>query len=134
MKKMILSVLIAVMLLGASLPVKAETMSFVVTVNKKGVGEDNVSKKTQKAGGSRYENRFYVTVTKFEIKNTINLYSRQVTDINMTSYPCQFKASETNKTKNNPNVGDAPFGKKYRLHAYFGGKSGTAKARGRFTP
>lgn len=134
MKKMKICILMVMLILGSSFSVYADTITFNVTVNKDKVNEDNYSRKVSKAGGTSYENRYYVTPTSFPIRDTVHVFSRQEDNVNCTSYPCSLVPGKENITLNNPYTGDAPSGKMYRLHAYFGGKSGSAQVLGRFTP
>lgn len=134
-KKRILGFLCGTVILACSATVSADTITFDVTVNKDKVNEDNYSRKVNKAGGTVYENRFYVTPTSFPIPNQVQAFSRQENNVNKTSYPCTLKPGNENITLSNPYVGnDAPAYQIYRLHAYFGGRSGSARVLGRFTP
>ena len=134
MRKKIIGMLIGIMALTSSLSVYADTITFDVTVNKNQINEDNYSRKVYKSGGAAYENRFYVTPTSFPIRNIVNVYSRQENNLDLTSYPPSLKPGEENITVSNPYLGDAPAYEIYRLHAYFGGSSGSARVLGRFTP
>ncbi|MEF2879376.1 MAG: hypothetical protein U0N90_13255 [Blautia sp.] len=135
MKKRLLGILVGAMIIGNTLSVYADTITFDVTVNAEKFNEDNYSRKVNKSGGAAYENRFYVTPTSFPIRNIVNAYSRQENNINKTSYPCSLKPGKENITMSNPYVGDdAPANQIYRLHAYFGGDTGSARVLGRFTP
>lgn len=134
MKKRLIGILAGMMILANSTTAFAETMDFIVTVNKEQSNEDNYSKKTWKAGGAQYENRFYVTPKEFLIRDKVNVYSRQVNSPQYSSYARQLIPGKENVTVSNPYLGDAPAGEYYRLHAYFGGTTGSACVRGRYTP
>lgn len=134
MKKRLIGAIVGIMLVANSVAVHADTITFDVTVNKAEINEDNYSRKVNKAGGSAYENRFYVTPTSFPVRNVVNVYSRQENNVNCTSYARSLEPGKENITVSNPYVGDAPAYQIYRLHAYFGGNSGSARVLGRFTP
>lgn len=134
MKKRLLGILVGAMIIGNTLSVYADTITFDVTVNAEKFNEDNYSRKVNKSGGAAYENRFYVTPTSFPIRNIVNVYSRQENNLDLTSYPRSLKPGEENISVSNPYLGDAPAYEIYRLHAYFGGSSGSARVLGRFTP
>lgn len=134
MKKRLIGILAGMMILANSTTAFAETIDFIVTVNKEQSNEDNYSKKAAKAGGSLYENRFYVTPKTFLIRDNVNVYSRQEDDPACTSYARQLIPGQENVTVSNPYLSNAPAGKYYRLHAYFGGSIGSASVRGRYTP
>ena len=134
MKKRLIGILAGMMILANSTTAFAETIDFIVTVNKEQYNEDNYSRKAAKAGGSLHENRFYVTPKEFLTRNNVNVYSRQEEDPSCTSYARQLIPGKENITVSNPYLGDAPAGKYYRLRAYFGGTSGSACVRGRYTP
>lgn len=131
-KKFFGMVFLCMFLMGAT--VYADTITFDVTVNKSGVNEDNYSRKVNKGCGSVYENRYYVTPKEFVIRDKVQVFSRQEDNVNKTSYPCTLAPGKENVTLSNPYTGTAPCGVLYRLRAYFGGTSGSARVKGNFTP
>lgn len=132
MKRALALLLICTFLFGTN--VFAAGIDFDVTVNKDKINEDNYSRKITKNGGSKYENRFYVTAKQFIIRDTIQCYSLQEDDRTMTSYPRTLKPGMEYETKSNPYVGNAPANKIYRMHSYFGGSVGSCRLKGTFCP
>ena len=65
--------------------VHAETSNFTLTVTRTGYGEDDISKKTNKAGGDAYENCFYAKPTYFNRKGRIMLQSVKKEDKSVCS-------------------------------------------------
>lgn len=73
-KKIICSLVLGTSLLGIGTTAYADTTNFTLTLTRSGANEDNISKRTIKAGGSSWENRFYVTPTYYS--NVGSIYAR----------------------------------------------------------
>ncbi len=63
------------MLFSTGLLAHAETTDFTLTVNNFGYQQDNLSKRTLKAGGTDYGNKCYVRATNF-VKRITNMHLR----------------------------------------------------------
>lgn len=58
----------------------AATNPFNISVTRTGYLEDNISKRTKKAGGTKFDNYFYATPTSFSPNGSIHLKSVKLTD------------------------------------------------------
>ena len=139
MRKNIIVMLVMMICLSFfAIPVKADTVSFDITVNSKtaGASTDPYSKKTLKAGGSAYENKFYVTAKSVSNDKSICVFSVRVKKPEVTSEPIKINKSVVNKTKSSIyDSKKAPANEYYRLNSYLApGSSGKVRVKGRYTP
>ena len=74
-KKFFVLGLCMIMLLSTGILAHAETKEFTLTVNSTGYQQDNLSKRTLKAGGSDYEKKCYVRATSFDGTGTVYVQS-----------------------------------------------------------
>lgn len=136
--KLFLGAMCMFLLLAVGKVSNAETKDFTLTLNRNGVGNDALSKKTIKAGGTAYENKCYVTTTSMQGSGIIYVKSIKYTDstikskqdlsLNSSTSIGVKKSCEYNKS--------APSGDSYYLQGRYAinSKSDTVKAVGRYTP
>ena len=138
MRKTSKIIIIAMLMLTFfAIPVSAATTNFTLTVTRNGQNQDPISKRTEKAGGSKYEKKFYVTNETFT-----GIGDMRVTSINLNNSKIVSKPKTINqKTKG---VHDswgtdyktiAPSNQYYFLKAeYASGLGNSLNATGRYTP
>lgn len=135
-KKVVCSLALVGCLLGKSAIAYADTTYFTLTVTRSGANQDNLSKRTRKAGGSAYENKFYVTPTGYAGSGIITVESIQLHNSSVFSYPIPIKTDASSRTHSESYRTYATPGKYYYLEGIFGhsNPSSTLNLRGRYTP
>lgn len=123
--------------LGAVMPVYAATSDFTLTVNSTGYNQDNISKRTIKAGGSDYENKAYVRANSFSGTGTIYVKSVKLEDDSIyTNEIALGSASSVGVLKSESYNKYAASGEYYFLQGRFGGSAtgNSLTVVGRYTP
>ncbi|MDE7322428.1 MAG: hypothetical protein K2N73_06785 [Lachnospiraceae bacterium] len=127
-----------IMLLSTGILAHAETKEFTLTVNSSGYQQDNLSKRTLKAGGSDYENRWYVRATGFVGTGTVYVQSIKLNDTSVHSNKeiALGSASSVGVRKDEAYNKYAPSGEYYYLQGRFGASASgdTLNVVGRYTP
>ena len=78
MKKMLMTMMAVIMLCCTCATVShADTTYFTLTLTETGKNQDSMSKKTNKAGGSAYERKSYVTATFFSNPGKVLVKSKK---------------------------------------------------------
>lgn len=134
LKKLLSSIAISTCLLSTGVVAFAETVSFSITA---GRYDTNIvsSRSAQKAGGSNYENKFYVTPTS-STGGFMNVWSRQNYNSNVQSSDAGLDSRRLNVRQEGTYLRYASSGVNYSLH----GKNGTTTGgrpvnfQGRYTP
>lgn len=122
---------------GFTMPVHAATTDFTLTVNNTGYNQDNLSKRTVKAGGSDYENKAYVRANSFSGTGTIYVKSIKLEDTSIyTGEIALGSASSVGVLKNASYNKYAQSGKYYYLQGRFGASAtgNSLTVVGRYTP
>lgn len=135
-KKVFICILtLCICIFGTSLVSYAATSEFTLTVTRSGSNEDNMSKRTLKAGGDRWENYFYVTSTSYAgTTGTIKVKSIKLYDTTLESEPIRFGTAKL-KTDKERYKRYAPSGEYYYLKGEFVASTGNVvKMLGRYTP
>lgn len=125
------------MLTFFAIPVRAATTSFTLTVTRDGQNQDPKSKRTEKAGGSKWKNRYYVTNETFDGLGTIKVKSINLNDSSITSNSKELNLSTkgVRDTEGTEYKTTAPSNQYYYLKAVYGsGLSKSLNATGRYTP
>lgn len=125
------------MLTFCAIPVRAATTSFTLTVTRDGQNQDPKSKRTEKAGGSKWENKYYVTNETFDGFGTIKVTSINLEDSKIASYPktINLKTTGVQDKEGTKYKTVAPKNQYYYLKAeYSSGLSKSLNATGRYTP
>lgn len=121
-----------------TIPVKADTSTFTLTVTKNGQYGDALSKRTLKAGGASFEKKFYVTNETFNGKGTMNVTSINLNNSKIQSYPKSLNsATKGIKDKKGTEYKSyAPANQYYYLKAVYGSGAieDSLNATGRYTP
>ena len=137
-KKLLALGLCMITLLSTGILAHAETKDFTLTVNNTGYQQDNLSKRTLKAGGSAYENKCYVRATSFHGTGTVYVQSIKLNDTGIHSKEeiALGSASSVNVRKDKEYNKYAPSGEYYYLQGRFGASASgdTLKVVGRYTP
>ncbi|GFI23863.1 hypothetical protein IMSAGC011_02653 [Lachnospiraceae bacterium] len=137
-RKIIALGLCMMMLFSTGLLAHAQTTDFTLTVNSSGYQQDNLSKRTLKAGGTDYENKCYVRATNFVGTGTVYVQSIKLTDtsIHSESEIALGSASSVNVRKDKAYNKYAPSGEYYYLQGRFGASASgnTLNVVGRYTP
>lgn len=137
-KKILATSLCMIMLISTGIIAHADTTDFTLTVNKSGYQQDNLSKRTEKAGGSNYENKCYVRATGFTGTGTVYVQSIQIDNsaIHSQSEIALGSASSVGVLKGMNYNQYAPSGKYYYLQGRFGASASgnTLNVVGRYTP
>lgn len=136
LKKLVCTMALAVFVIGTGVVAYAETSAFTLTVNNTGYNQDNISKRTLKAGGSAYENICYVRATGFNGTGTVYVKSVKLNDSSIRSSEIALgSASSVNVLKNATYNQYAPSGEYYFLQGRFGASTGSSiTVVGNYTP
>lgn len=118
-----------------TVPASAATTSFTLTVTKDGQNQNPISKRTEKAGGSRYEKKCYVTTQTFSGNGSMLVQSVKYHEERIKSGKIILNRNTIGKTLT-ARYTEAPENKYYYLKATYG--SGlferSLNATGRYTP
>ncbi|SEQ17870.1 hypothetical protein [Butyrivibrio sp. TB] len=138
MRKTSRIIIIAMLMLTFfAIPVRAATTSFTLTVTKDGQNQDPKSKRTEKAGGANWENKFYVTNDTFTGIGTMIVTSINLKDsrIASNSKVLNLSTKGVRDSKGTEYKTTAPSNQYYYLKAVYGsGLSKSLNATGRYTP
>lgn len=123
--------------LGFAMPVHAATSEFTLTVNNTGYNQDNLSKRTVKAGGTNYENKAYVRANSFSGTGTIYVKSVKLEDTSIhTDEIALGSSSSVGELRKSSYNKYAQSGKYYYLQGRFGASAtgNSLTVVGRYTP
>lgn len=124
-KKVICIVLSVISLLGMTTPIYADTVEFDVTAI-----ADPSSKRVIKAGGSKYENKFYVTGLTFNKEGILCCISVNLENQGIMSYDADISSTYPKSSANYRTT--APSGVYYFMSA--SSNTNLLRVTGRYTP
>lgn len=136
-KKIWMMMFVMILSISFVIPASADTVAFDITVNSQtaGASTDPYSKRVLKAGGSAYENKYYVTPTSASNSTSICVFSIRVKKPELTSEPIKIGKSNLNRTKSSIYDGKANANVYYHLNSYLAASStGKVRIKGRYTP
>lgn len=117
--------------------VRADTTQFTLTVNSTGYQQDNLSKRTLKAGGAAYENKCYVRPTSYTGTGTVYVQSIKLDNINIHSKnEIGLGSASVGNLRSEVYNTYAPSGSYYYLQGRFGASAtgNTLGVMGNYTP
>lgn len=132
LKKLVCLALVGTSIASTSLVAFAATTDFNVTVGNSST--DTKSKRTLKAGGSSYENKFYVTVNSMT-PSGMNVYvSSHILEGPITSNEILVNSGTRGASASYRNTTAAPYEVYYYMDSRMSGPGGDANMTGRYTP
>lgn len=138
MRKTSKIIIIAMLMLSFfAVPVSAATTSYTLTVTRNGQNQDPKSKRTEKAGGSKWKNSFYVTNENFTGLGAIKVVSINLKNSKIYSNPkyLNHKNEGVHDTEGTAYKTFAIDGEYYYLKAeYSSGIENKLNSTGRYTP
>ena len=121
----------------STVPTFANTSKFHVTVNKDNNDKDPISKRTNKSGGDKFENKFYATATGFSTDGSITAQSIELDQKKIKSYKLTLSSKTVGKKQKASYKTTAKADKYYYMKADYVQSSlgaGAISVEGRYTP
>lgn len=123
----------------AAITASAETRDYDITVTRSGSNQDPYSYKTNKAGGSSWDNYAYVRNSSFSGTGTIGFLSAKTdygTPLLVVAGPIAHSDRTIGTSKNAAYTSTAPANKYYTLQGQYqtGSQSSTLRIKGKYTP
>ena len=123
--------------MASTVPMFADTTNFNVTVNKNNSNKDPISKRTKKAGGGKFENKFYATATGFSVNGSITAQSIELVQKKIKSKKLTLSSASVGKVRSASYKTTAKANKYYYMKADYVQSSlgaGAITVVGRYTP